>query len=99
MALMINETEKTLLDIVEHVEEHGNHLINYDKPRALILGYKCIKTNKEWNIKVSQIREYTIKNSSGQFIHNTVLTNIVTKEGRLELIKILQKASKLKAFW
>lgn len=92
----MNEIETTLLDIFEHIETHGNHLVNYDKPKELRIGYLCAKTQREWYLRLSSLKQYISKDD---FLHKTFMSNIFSKEGKLELIKILQKAYKLKAFW
>ena len=96
MTLVMNETEKTLFDIVKHVEEHGNYLICNDIPKQLKIGYFCTKTTKDWHLRLTQIKIDIYKDD---FLHKTILDNMINRESRLELIKILQKASKLKAFW
>lgn len=67
-------------DMRSYLKENKDFtIIQNDKPMKLIIGYRCEQSDKEWNIKITNI-----KNSKSP--HRMAFKNEAAKEGLLEFI-------------
>jgi len=55
-----NDFTSMLGDIKSHVSEHGGHIVQDDKPMKLQIGYRCEKTNEQWRIGITKLKNTSL---------------------------------------
>ena len=69
-----------LADIRDHSKNNGSAIINEDRPMQLRLGWRCTNTNKNWSIRISNVKKSLEKMEPHK--KDLILRAIQSQEGR-----------------
>jgi hypothetical protein len=85
-----NDFTSMLGDIKSHVSEHGGHIVQDDKPMKLQIGYRCEKTNEQWRIGITKLKNTSLSE------HNQTpldLKMLGTEDGKAKLLDMINSSS------
>ena len=85
------ENFKSMLDDIKlFLKENSNmSIVQNDNPLKLVVGYRCEQNNKEWNIKITDL-----KNSIHEDQNYAVIKSFQTEQGKNNLLKVINSWSK-----
>lgn len=96
-----------VINIVEHIEEHGDFIEITNFPKELIFAWKCTKTKHIWTIQLSKVKRLGIWSNDPVSLlirkmiveHQTVPNT--TEHWQLRIIhdEQIKRLCRMKAFW
>lgn len=77
-----------IIDVIKHIDEHGDFIEIDNIEEQLLFRWKCIKTEKQWTIQLSKIKKLGMwddKNPLSSHIRR-VITDVRDNQGGKSLV-------------
>lgn len=93
---------KNIWELLYDMRVHGsNDILCADNPQFLLMGWICVKTEKMWEISISDYRS-SVKfgdSDSIKILNSAMLTDRAKIIDLLDKLPLLERLNKLKAFY